>query len=65
MFIYCHIGKRNKRFPFGYQCDFVSHNGVRVAVNVITIMIPASNGYPLNRGWPRPRGEVRRVEVSP
>lgn len=65
MFIYYPIEKCNNGFPFGYQCDVVSHNGVCVAVRVIAIMIPASNGYPLNRGWPRPRGDVRRAGVSP
>ena len=24
-----------------------------------------SDGYPLNRGWPRPQGKVGRLEVSP
>ena len=33
--------------------------------SVIGSELGVSNGYPLNRGWPRPLGEVRRVEVSP
>ena len=33
--------------------------------SVVGSELGVSNGYPLNRGWPRPQGEVRRVEVSP
>lgn len=29
------------------------------------VNLKPSNGYPLNRGWPRPRGDVRRAGVSP
>lgn len=33
--------------------------------SVVGSILGVSNGYPMHRGWPRPNGDIGRIEVAP